>query len=384
MSVYKTDKFTNNFWIFVSLRPIFSIVNCLFAYSMRLSSFFITAAFLAVIPVCCLAQSPTVSLTDGWRLRHGAGDAFGLVPTSGIDLTVSWPAAHSDGHRKPWEWGFKANYASMPGGPAGDRFGLSVFATTPLWENQYARLSFQSGGGLGYLTRPYSKTLDARNIFIGSALNCVIDVGPVMEVKSTTGSLVLGAKFVHNSNGYLRKPNTGLNYAQFEMGWRMNNRRQRDTTTFSSKFDARTAAYVMVAGGISVPRDSRADNSTFLPGYTVQMGVRYAYQPCRAIAAGIDFTYNFAESYPYLQDGRQPPMALILGYAITHETYWGPVSLRLGLGLYPCDETIGEGLYERVGVFYNTYGRRHRFFGVSIKANYVHADFIEWTYGIDL
>lgn len=376
MSVYKTDKFTNNFRIFVTLKPLF--------INMARKAAYIIAAFLTLTPVFAGAQSVTVSLTDGWRLRHGARDSFGLIPTSGADLTVSWPAKHSDGHRKPWEWGMKANYAHMPGGPAGDRFGLGVFATTPLWESSYAKLSFQSGGGLGYLTRPFPKTLDPDNIYIGSALNCVIDVGPVMEVKDKSGSLVLGAKFVHNSNGYLRKPNTGLNYVQFEMGWRLNDRHRRDTASFSSGSDARTAAYVMVAGGVSVPRDKRAGNSTFLPGYNVQLGIRYAYQPCRSIAAGIDFTYNFAESFPYRQDGRQEPMPLLMGYAVTHETHWGPVSLRVGLGLYPWDDSIGDGIYERVGVFYNTYGRRHRFFGVAIKANYVHADFTEWTYGIDL
>ena len=338
------------------------------------------------------AQSVTRSLTGGWL--------FGPRPyiqcgSAGADVAVSWPVTHSEGHRVPYEYGLKANYARIPDGIAGDRFGLGGFVTTPLAHvNRLIApvdLSFQLGSGLGFYTRPKEITHDEANEFIGSVVNCVIDFGPVLTVPvgQQGGAIVLGGKFVHNSNGYLRKPNMGLNFLQGEVGWRFPTRpsaarHASDTLRYSSRYDAHTGAFITVAPGVTVPRHDLATNDIFYPAYTFQLGWRYAYQPCRSIALATDLAYNFADDYACHLSGEQPPLPLFVGLCAQHETHWGPLSLRLGLGYYVWQSFPDGKVYERVGVFYHFGEQARHSLGIAIKANTSHADFIEWSYSFDL
>lgn len=338
------------------------------------------------------AQEHTVSLTGGWTRPPNAPMEM-CSPTYGVDLAASWRTLHEDSHRARCEVGVKANFAYIPNDVAGQRFGLSGYVTTPFpaldrWLAPCS-LSLQIGTGLGIYTKPKELTGDERNGFIGSFVNCVLDMGPVLVVPIKDNALVIGAKFVHNSNGYLKKPNVGLNYLQGELGWRFSPRMgshkaDADTLWMRSLYDARTAPFVLLAPGFTVPRDSRATNDIFYPAYTFLMGWRYAYQHCRSIGLALDLAYNFADNYANDLEGAENPFPMFVGLSALHETHWGPVSLRLGLGYYVWESFPDSRLYERVGVFYHFGKEARHALGISIKANSTHADFIEWSYCFDL
>ncbi len=339
------------------------------------------------------AQEKTISLTGGYTLPLSEPHEYIIGPTMGADVTMAWPTLHAEGHRAPYLMGLKANFAYIPRGIAGHRIGLSGYVTTPIVVlNRWiapADLSLQIGAGLGLYTNPKERSNDPHNDFVGSYLNSVLDFGLVYtQPIGHAGSVVLGAKFVHNSNGYLVKPNQGLNYLQGELGWKLapNQRSERsyDTLVFDHRYDARTGGFLLLAPGITVPRHKLAQNGELYPAYTVQLGWRYAYQRCRSMAATVDFAYNFADNYKYYLEGTEPPLPLFIGLTAMHETHWGPISLRLGLGYYVYESFPDSRLYERVGVYYH-YGRKWRqVVGLAIKANSTHADFIEWSWGIDL
>lgn len=355
-----------------------------------LACMLILSAFSATL----FAQQYTFSMTGGWGIPFAPPFPDVECGTVGADWAVSWPAIHEESHRHPCEVGLKGNATFIPGGVAGDRLGIEGFVTTPFpYIDKFigpCSLALQLGSGLGFYTRPKDFTHDSRNKFIGSCVNCVIDIGPVLTIPTDDDhAVVLGAKFVHNSNGYLHKPNVGLNYLQGEVGWRFSpaegrHRAHADTVRFSKRYDARTAPFISIAPGVTVPRHDRAGNGVFRPAYTLQVGYRYAYQPCRSMALSLDMAYNFADNYSYELSGEKPPLPLFLAVAGTHETHWGPLSLRLGLGYYVWESFPDSRLYERVGLFWH-FGKDARCAaGLAIKANSTHADFIEWTWCYDL
>ena len=363
---------------------------CQLRYRAQLLAAIVLLAVATSHPAWCQPFT-TVSATGGWLCGPRSYIQCG---TAGADVAWSWPVVHSDGHREPYTYGIKLNYARIPQGIAGDRLGLSGFATTPLAAlNRITApvdVSFQLGTGLGFYTRPYERTHDDANDFIGSYVNCVIDFGPVVTIPVHEGAIVMGAKFVHNSNGYLRKPNVGLNYLQGEVGWRLPLHGHKpgntatDTLRFSRRYDAHTGPFVTLAPGFSVPRHDQAGNDVFFPAYTLQLGWRYAYQPCRSIGLATEFAYNFADDYGCIIHNETRPFPMFVSLAAMHETHWGPLSLRMGLGYYVWQSFPDGRIYERVGVFYNFGSQATQSVGIAIKANTYHADFIEWSYSFDI
>ena len=349
---------------------------------------------LMAVTLTAAAQQYTISATGGYTLPFAPPQDYTKCPTAGLDFTMAWPTVHTEGHRDAYLVGLKANFTVIPQGVAGHRIGLGGFATTPFsFINRHIApcdLSLQLGSGLGFYTQPKEFTHDDYNDFIGSFVNCVIDFGPVFTVPFRNGSaLQVGAKFVHNSNGYLKKPNQGLNYVQGELGWRLApTAKQRlegpDTLRHGGENDARTAPFVTLAPGLSVPRDYRAQNNEFYPAYTLQVGWRYAYQSCRSMGLTLDACYNFADDYEYYIADAPSPLPVFVGVTGQHETHWGPVSLRLGVGYYLYQSFPDGKIYERVGLFYHFDKQLHHSVGLAIKANSVHADYIEWSWTIDL
>lgn len=353
---------------------------------------------LLSVALPCFGQYYTFSLTRGWNFSPNSWEKYIECPTTGADFSVSWDAVHPENGRRPYRLGLKANFAWIPQGIAGHRGGVSGFATTPLASIRPSafgldlpggNLSAEIGAGFGFYTKPWEQTHDDKNTFIATYLNCVMDFGLVYtQPIGGAGALVVGAKFVHNSNGFLAKPNQGLNYLQGELGWQIPARAQKqglsEPIRYGERFDARTGGFLVIAPGMTIPRNENAKNGDFFPAYTVQFGWRYAYMKCRSIALSVDFAYNFADNYEYILAGEPTPFPMFVALAATHETHWGPLSLRMGVGYHIIESFPDSRLYERVGVFYHFPGKVHQFAGISIKANSTHADFIEWSYGIDL
>lgn len=330
-------------------------------------------------PVRC--QVVALSLTGGATIPNKPEWDYILAPAWGVNADIAWPARVEDSARAPFALGLRGSCACIPGGIAGSRFGLQGVVTMPLVTD---RLELGLAAGLGLYTRPEERTADPENLFIGSYLNCAIDIGirylhPLPDGRHT---ILAGLSFVHNSNGYLRKPNEGLNYLQCEAGCRLSPARRTDTLCFSGR-RAVSAPFVTAALGLSVPRHAYAPNGTFYPAYMFQAGYRRAIHPCRSLALTLDASYNFAEYYPFRQAGLAAPVPLLLGTSLMYETHWGPISLRTALGAHLYKSNKDYPIYERVGIFYHLPDPRHSI-GVALRAYYAHIDFIEWSYSLDL
>lgn len=332
---------------------------------------------LLLLAGCTLsAQERTISKTTGKLFAMPGWDKSIEAATLGVDLSISYPVSQPG--RKDYELGWKCNIAHIPYGPAGDRAGLSGFVTSPISDN----LDFQLGTGFGAYTKPWQFTHDSNNKYISTCLNCVIDFGFVYSKRiSDNNEMVIGAKFIHNSNGWIAKPNMGLNYVQVEVGYRIKDKKGRKLH-FDEKYNSRTCHFVVLSAGICVPETGSATNRDVRPAYCIQTGYKYAVQDRRSIGLSLDIGYNFSDNFSYRQEGKRPPFPMDLGVCTLYESDFGPVSARIGIGYHFVQQVDYKRIYERAGVYFKL--KNGDMAGLSVKARVARADFIEWGYIINI
>ena len=317
----------------------------------------------------------------------------------GIDGAVywgyRWRMDDSVGlYRRPYTLGVRSGFTYFPNAIAGHRFGLSGFLQEPLFLKD--RLLLDVGFGLAVYTDPYFRSHDARNVFIGHYLNCLIQVGLTWrQPLKGRGDLLLSAKFSHSSNGYLYKPNKGLNYLQLELGYLMKaveanapdtkpEKGLRESEVSNSWFNTFLFSY---APGLVLSRREEG-NSPYYYAYTARVGWQYHLGPVRAVGFTLDVGNN--ASHNQIRIVERDPYKLPFNVAIcaTYETWYDHLSLHLGFAPYLLrNAQVHHPFYERVGLFYH-FGDLslpvRPFVGIALKSHAAHIDFIEWHLGLNL
>lgn len=274
--------------------------------------------------------------------------------------------------------GLRFNYARVRNGLAGDRIGLAWTLQGPV----AGRLDWIMDVGLSAYTKPYSLVQNPDNIFIGSVLNCLIQVGFSYDLPlAETHTFTLAAKLVHSSNGYLYKPNHGLNFLQLELGMRQGpvlSSSHRPSLAGDTAFTPAGHPFLLLAGGGVMSRYDPIDQIIYYPVYTLQLGYVRHLHPCFSVGGSLDLSYNFSHRIVAPAD-EWPLYPAAFGFL---DTRWGPITLRLGMAHYLAYYPLNwEQYYERVGLYYRL--GRH-LVGVGMKVHYDHIDYIEWSYGIEL
>lgn len=339
--------------------------------------------FIPVAGKCQVSPSHFSFALTGGKVIPTAGSPFGGDnPTYGFDAAVCW---RQEDEQQYWTtfWnhpyaGIRTNYAHILNGIAGDRFGLAGFLQGPITRH----IDWVYGAGFSLYTRPYRFTHDPENIYIGSVVNCLIDVGLVLNFPvGENYTLFATGKLVHSSNGYLYKPNHGLNYLQAEVGCRFGAAQSPVKTSLQdSTFTPFGRWFVMVAPGAAMSRNDPLDKIVYYPTYMSQVGYTRYFHPCFAYGGALDLSYNFAHrKLAPVDEWPVYPAVSVFG-----DCLWGTFDLRLGvahyLSYYPQN---WFQYYERVAIYYR-FGEelRHRA-GVGMKVHGDHIDFVEWTYSIE-
>lgn len=361
-------------------------------------SFFI---ILVVVGLCAFDArgqvTPEVSVLSGYTIPNSAEYGYIADVPVGVDVAAMWrqewvwqEGLYTHLLRRPFDVGLRCNFTYFPNDIAGHRIGVAGMLSEPVAYFGNNVLNLEYNLGLAWYTNPYRRTPNPRNVFIGSYTNCFINVGPTLRHSFRDGSaLVLGAKLVHSSNGYLKKPNKGLNYLQAEVGWLLANPNARvyqrtyrcDTSLFrgGNMLMSASAGYVQ-------PRFSHADRDYYFAS-TVRLGWLYDFNPARSVGFDVDLTYNFSFEELNARYGEHyPPFYVAL--AGIYETNWHRLTLHTALAFYLLRSEHGTTpIYERVGLFYNIGNPNNavrQFVGVSLKSHYAHIDFIELHYGVKI
>lgn len=315
----------------------------------------------------------------------------------GVEAEVSRPIVSDQYWVRYWKnprYGFRLSYKGMPDSLAGDMLGLNAFMQGPFGIAMPSgnTLNWVLGLGLSYYTNPYQRTPNDYNKFIGSYVNCLIEGALQYEVDlGSRSALMISGKFVHTSNGYLMKPNRGLNYWQLGLGYRFASDRPSlrisdiDSVSGFADMHPRHKVYLSYGSGIVKPRHSQLPDRYYY-GYTAMAGYLYRIHPCFAVGGDLDFSMNTSNS-EYIRITHNPySLPCYIGLYATGEAYWGPIALRLSLGYEPFRaHNVGVNEFtERVGLFCHFGKRVPQWAGLSMKLYYARVDFLEWTYAISL
>lgn len=322
-----------------------------------------------------VAQKPYWELELGGScMIHHIEDAA-LMTSGTADANVSWyslPHLRADGSSATFSYGFRASFSYIPQGIAGHRFGMAGLVRGPL----LSRLDYHMGFGLSAFTKPWSITHDTLNDYIGSVLNCLIDIGLDYRIGQNVS---LSMAFTHSSNGLLYKPNKGLNFFHAGLSYRFG----ADEPSFARSESVRSAVpYRHEVGftlspGVAMSRKWWQDGYFFC--YDVSLNYLYHLNTISAVGATADFWYNYAHPAQFRWLGLECTVPVYFGMMPVYEGVWGPLSLRMGMGpILVYSQMVTIHWYERVGVYYNA---GQHYFGVGINAHRAAIEFVEWSYG---
>ncbi|MBQ0015475.1 MAG: acyloxyacyl hydrolase [Bacteroidales bacterium] len=332
----------------------------------------------------------SAALTAGRVIPVNGSRYQQFTPTIGIDMAAWWQTDTNAYWKKYWHqpsFGVRAAYAHIANSIVGERIELAGALDFQLWK----QLHFTYSLGFSFFTNPNQRSHLDENIFIGSYLNCLINCGLTYYFPfshSSNPSAFVALKIVHASNGYLYKPNHGLNFVQAELGYKFpshhkptgNNLVQPDT---EPQFERSTRPFISIAPGAVMRREDDIGSFDYVYkyyfAYTLQAGIIRHVHPCYSYGASFDVSYNFSHTIT-APDHQWPAYPALSAFG---EIHWGNLSLRLAgahyLGYY---KQNWEQYYERVGLYYNITSTQR--IGVAMKLHYDHIDFIEWTYHIEL
>lgn len=334
---------------------------------------------LALLPAITLCAQPIqrYSVNAGYMMTNNNSYADNNCPTYGLDAALLWPHATEQTLGQGWKqiaFGFKASFAAIPQGPAGHRMGLVGllhFDLSRRWECQL-------GVGLSAYTKPYSFTHDTNNLFIGSFVNCLIDIGISY---SLTRNLDVALRVLHTSNGMLYKPNQGLNYFQLDVAYTPRARSRIAGCQPEGPYTMRDRHELGLALSLGTVMSRKEGVEGYFPCYDLSLNYQYYVSPWFAVGGTVDLWYNFVDRQPLLDKADPYTFPMYLSALAGFEAFFGPVSIKAGIGpSILVSSEVSIPFYERVGVYYNFPQWRH-YLGVALNAHAGRIEFIEWTVG---
>lgn len=342
---------------------------------MRKRSIWLLLSLLALLPVV-RGQHLGFLAGGGWCLPNDQTFSYVSQPTGSAAILMEWPQA--DG----WLLGVRADAMAMRHAIAGTRFSLSVNIEDRLFGPIDEVLEL----GLSAYTNPFRSSGDTLNALIGTVLNCHIGVGLRLRIPvDESHSLSFSTRLVHSSNGYLRKPNRGLNYLQAELGVHFAPviRHTPIETAFQPMPVFR--CFASYAPGVVQERGPVLD-APYYYAHSLLLGALHPLSRNRLLGAEVDFMYNYAHRAEARRNGDENPLPLYVGLCATYQRDWDRLFMRVSLGSDVVRSSYLLGyVYERIGLNYrlNSGHSVTPYVGAACKAYYAHIDYIEWTFGVE-
>lgn len=339
----------------------------------------VLSVFFSLLSLYGMAQQNhiEVALNSSYMMTNNSdywdNNAFGF----GIDAAWWHRTSGSEWwmlRRQYPSFGVKVSYEHIPDGIAGDRFGIVGLLRSRLLPG-VEWLEWNVGPGFSLYTKPSKSTGNKDNVFISSALNCLIDFGLTAHVGEC---MTVGARLLHTSNGMLSRPNQGLNYIQLDLGVKFGKTEKVLRTEYPDTTFVRHEMGFTFSPGVAMTRYKPLDG--YYPCYDLSLNYLYYVDPVVAVGATVDLWYNFVDNELKKRYHVEWPLPVYLSVMPTAEGFWGPVSIKIGMGAnLLTSDLIGMKIYERVGAYYNW---NRQYAGVAIHAHAGQITFIEWSWGM--
>jgi hypothetical protein len=249
-----------------------------------------------------------------------------------------------------------------------------------------ASLNMQVGTGIAYMEKIFNRIDNYKNTAISSRFNAVINLRMEGRLRIAAPLHLSGGwAFSHISNGTVKKPNAGLNYATLYAGASYAFGKERFTTPVDIadyEIDKKWRYTVYLSGGVK--SYSIYDNAKY-----VASGL--SFEASRSHLAFTRFSGTFdlfydSSDYAYLVEkeiGVNKIQTIKPGLAGGYTFLFGNLSTNVQIGkyLYAKNQLYGT-LYQRLTLGYLFTDRLNVRFG--LKTHWSQADYIEFSLGIKI
>lgn len=369
----------------------------------RLHTFYIghlyTLLFILLLHLNCAASSDSSGIYNGLRvggyIKHGTmlphHGSIAYVLNSNISGAEILVSTQTYG-RSPWDGlyrfpriGMGYNYSTLGNAEVlGSAHAIFGFADIPILRNPAKfNIYYQFTVGLAYLTQHFDIEANPLNLAISSGVNVYGDLK--FTARYTTGrrgEVSGGFGFTHFSNGKMGTPNLGLNTFNLSLGYSWLLREPLHAPRIESEIPVvpKHAVDLVLSAGLKT--DDNATQSHYLISSLVADYIFYP-GPKYAFGGGVDFFYDQALG-PNVADKEQIEYKqsdlVQLGVHGGLYARYGRLQVHGHIGTYLLAEFYKYArVYTRIGCRYAITGQL--LVGVSLKAHYAIADYIEWGIG---
>lgn len=287
--------------------------------------------------------------------------------------------------------GVTAWYSGLGNSPyLGKSYALMPFINFPLYRHKEFMAGFRLALGVGYLTRPFDRLENYKNLAIGSHLNAAVNL--MFEARYTLNyylTLTGAISLQHFSNGSLKLPNYGLNIPTLSVGASL--RPFKANKNIDDRFYAPTDPFeAIVYKSLEIDAGAMAGYKNMQAVYGQNFGVLHLYGTAffrlgKISKAGFGADVSWDGSHVRILELNgdtvgSPFLVARPGLNGSYQLVMSRVGLIASLGVYLAGKEKTNGpFYEKFTFQYNF--SQKLFASVMLKVHWGRADYIGWGLG---
>lgn len=287
-------------------------------------------------------------------------------------------------HKYPRK-GISLLYTDLGGSPyIGKAFSVFPYINFQLTRGKKINLFFRFSTGLGYITKPFSRTENHKNIAIGSHVNAMIQLmyemrwrpAPRLEVNT-------GISLTHFSNGAMKVPNLGINIGALSLGlaYKLDKNQPERIRREIPELNKKKWEFTVI--GLTGFSELYAAYGPKFMAYGITATFLKPMSHKRKIGIGLDVSWDAAnvESLDRLGIEIKNGFAVTRpGLTFTHRLDFSHLSIVMQLGGYLYTKLKKDGhFYDRLALQYCI--KKHFVIHLALKTHLFVADMVEYGVG---
>ena len=257
----------------------------------------------------------------------------------------------------------------------GNMHSLNFFGGLPLYDSENP-LRYRVGLGFGYIQKPFDIENNHKNNAIGSKLNSNIQMRLEKDFQLVNKQIIrLGLGATHFSNASFQKPNLGLNFIQFYLGYGFQVKQHLPTELTEKEHEINKKLQVkLITGGGFRENDPGLGQKHFVGTFTAQVEKNLSLKSAVFVSSDNYLNYSLREI-----TGKTFQSGFSGGYMQCFDR------LRVGfsIGAYLLNQPSPERMfYNKLIVEY--YFTKRIFGQFLLKSHSTTADFLSFTIGVNI
>lgn len=251
--------------------------------------------------------------------------------------------------------------------------------------NKKINVNLRLGVGLAFVTKPFDRLTNHKNIAIGSHLNGFVNLRlSTSYMLSDAWGINAGVGLTHASNGAAKTPNLGLNMATINLGigYAFGNR------CFEYRKDSIPPCCkvwkISIIGVTGVKELEQPGGRKYMAFGLQTMALRTLNYKNK-LGGGIEFTYNNATRTEWLSDSVSNPtfdQMIQIGSKVCYAFVIDKLSLPVEFGVYVYKKQHTNGMFfHRIGLRYML--TKHVIANISLLTHFAKADYFEGGFGYE-